>query len=1794
MKNLFIPAISLLIILSGCAGKKSFDLTDKNFDEEVQLNALLSFTFSKDMVPDSAVGVWSDQKYIKFEPEVEGKFHWQTAGTLVFAPRNGFEPATNYSAKFTDLVFEHIKKLKYKGDRQFSFHTPYLSILSSRAYWEVSETTQEHGLRVEIDFNYPVSPNEAAKLLKLKIDGNDAPFKLISTEYSDKIGFWISDVKKEDKDYAVEVTLDKGLTPEKGNVKTDEIYVEKFDIPSPFKLEIVDFEANHDGSEGTIMLYTTQQAQSENIQQYIKITPSLKYTVETQPGYIIIKSENFSIDQQYELIVTKGLPGRIGGVLKYDFTQPISFGQVEPTIRFYNQKEYYLSGAGSRNLEVAILNVPKVKITVSKIYENNVLKYLSQSNYDYYYEDYYDEYYYYGNQDIGDLGDVVFSQEVETHTLPRKGSNRVLTLDFEDKLADNKGVYVLEIRSTDSYWLRATKMLAISDIGLIVKEGNHQITVFANSIKTATPLAGVNIRFIGRNNQVNQTIKTDDKGVAVYEFGELKAPGFETSMITATIGNDFNVIPLNRTRINTSRFDVGGKYMNPAGLEAFIYGDRDLYRPGETVNITAIVRDNSWQIPSDLPLIIKMTAPNGKNYKTLRKTINNQGAFETQIAIPASAQTGSYIVNVFTTNDVLIGSHVVKIEEFMPDRIKVNMTLNQPDYKPGQDIEVSLEAENFFGPPAAGRNYEVEISTQRINFYPKKNSGYNYYIEGFESSFSSQFRESTTNDEGKALEIFPIPEEYKNMGILKSDVFATVFDETGRPVNRLKQFNIYTQDVYFGVKSDDYYLRTNQPAKFDLIAVDKNGEAMEGVEAQVKLIRYEYKTVLSESGGYFRYRSEKVEKVLQNKKMQITGTTTSLGFIPDLSGHYEIRITKPGVSSYVRQQIYAYGWGATSYSSFQVDREGQIDISTDKEKYNVGEKANILLKAPFTGKILVTLETDKVIDHFYIETDKRAASFNIDIKEEYLPNVFVSATLFRPHEESDIPLTVAHGYASLKVDNPSYRMPIKIETVKKSRANTKQTIKVKARPNSAVTLAVVDEGILQVSGYNTPDPYKFYFAKRALGVSTSNVYPYLFPEIGMVRSTTGGDGSELEKRLNPLQSNRVKLVSFWSGIIETNNNGEATYTIDIPQFSGDLRIMAIGYNGKVLGSAQENMKVADPLVISVALPRFMSPGDKVKVPVTLTNTTDKETRCKANLKLEGPVQMVSEASFATSIAASKEARIEFEVEAKQDIGASKVILEAQALGETFVNTTDITIRPASPLQKRSGNGTVQGGKSLTVPVDNKGFIASSVDGKLIISKNPMVQFSKRLDYLVRYPYGCIEQTISCAFPQIYFGDLVNTLYVNDNIKTDAVRNVQFALDKIKLMQLYNGGLTYWPGGGYESWWSSAYAAHFTLEAKKAGFEVDEQFLNSLLKYIKKQLEKKELVTYYYNYDKRRQIAPREAVYSLYILALAGEKPTSLLNYYNARTDQLSLDSRYMLAAAYALTGNKSKAAEVLPIAFEGEKSNKSTGGSFYSPLRDEALALNVLMEIDPQHPQVGIMAKHVSDALSHNRYISTQEAIFSLLAMGKVAKIATATDIKGSVKIAGRNAGNFDNNDLSISLTDLGNKTVELSTQGTGQLYYYWETEGITSDGTYVEEDSYLKVRKSFYTRNGGQVTNNTFKQNDLVLIELSLSGTISQYVENIAVCDILPACFEIENPRLTDLPPGLSYPHYRSNYDYMDIRDDRIIFFTGVSNSTVYFYYLVRVVSKGTFNMGPVGADAMYDGEYHSYNGGGVITVTD
>src|SRR5436190_4009432 len=428
-------------------------------------------------------------------------------------------------------------------------------------------------------------------------------------------------------------------------------------------------------------------------------------------------------------------------------------------------------------------------------------------------------------------------------------------------------------------------------------------------------------------------------------------------------------------------------------------------------------------------------------------------------------------------------------------------------------------------------------------------------------------------------------------------------------------------------------------------------------------------------------------------------------------------------------------------------------------------------------------------------------------------------------------------------------------------------------------------------------------------------------------------------------------------------------------------------------------------------------------------------------------------------------------------------------------------------------------------------------------------------------------------------------------KLNANSNILEAIRKIKMRQLYNGAVTLWDNEDKEGWWATIYAAHFLLEAKKAGFDVDNSLIETMLSYVATRLKNRETVTYYYNRNQNRKIAPKEVAYGLYVLALAGQSNVSAMNYYKADPSILALDSRYLLSAAYATAGDKRSFTSLLPSSFSGEESVPQTGGSYYSDVRDEAISLNALIDVDPGNSQIPLMAKHVGDKLKQRNWLSTQERAFAFLALGKLARNANKSDATAEIKVNGKTIAKVDGGQWKGDMTALKGTNIEIATKGNGRLYYYWQAEGISTSGSYKEEDNYLKVRRRFYDRFGNPITGNTFKQNELIIVGVTLEKSYSGDVENVVITDLLPAGFEIENPRTKEIP-GMDWIKDGSTPTALDVRDDRIHFFIDADSYKQTYYYAVRAVSPGQFKMGPVSADAMYNGEYHSYNGAGVVKV--
>lgn len=1779
------------LLFAGCQKKndngKGLEVRYTNFSNTIGLQDNLNFLFNRDVIiSDSLIGRWLDEQYLKIEPPVEGRFQWTDADELLFSPVNGFKPATDYTVILQpELLKLNEENSSWKGETTFKATTPDLTMFTAYASWILSESNQPEVV-IAVTYSIPVPAEVVRDNMSFTIDGTAAEHSLISEGIADRHTFRLQPAPAGNKQAAIDLSLSQVDQWNRGS--DDESTV----LSDRSELRINKVVAEASGVSTYIKVYTSQEIAPDVIRRHLEIDPKVTYEIEPADYGFHITSAEFSSNREYNLLIKKKITGVLGGVLKKEYRQIIGFGELSPEISFIEEKAMYLDKAGEANLEIRMVQLDEVKVSVYKIFENNISQFINRgkrwgSYYNYTEEGYYD-YYDYRFYEISDAGQLIYEMDYKVSALAEGPNGKLLHLDFMDELPDFKGIYVVQVQDKEKYYISDSKLLSFSDIGLIAKQDPKDLYVFCNSILTTDAVSGAQVRLISSHNQQMATGQTTADGIVRFSRSEFPED-FEPGMVVASKGDDYNYMLLSRNQVATARYDVGGKSTKATAYDCFLYAERDIYRPGETIHVAGILRDFDWQLAGKMPVDVIFKSPEGRKLKTSRQNLDAQGMFSAELVTVPESSTGSYSVEVYSGSGQYLKQKTIQVEEFMPDRIKVTLDLDNESYSTGEQTIATLTATNYFGPPAANRNYEAELTVNQDRFTADGYEDY-HFQPNTSFSFVSIFRDGVTDQDGQAELTYDLDKAWKEHGLLRARLYATVFDETGRPVNQVEEFPIHTQEVFPGIALNDRWVATKKPQEFRLVALNSQGEP-QNYTVDVEVVRYEWNTVLRRDGNRYRYSSEREEVSIQRESVDLSGAYTSYYFNPIQSGSYELRISIPGAPVYVVQSFYAWGYDDNHSSTFEVDREGRINISMDKEEYTIGDKAMATLTLPFTGKVLLTTEREGIMSYSYINATERTVRYPITIEESHLPNIYVSATLIKPHKPGGVPLTVAHGFTPVTVRPVDGKLPVTITAVDQSRSKTKQNIKVKTAPNASLTIAVVDEGILALKNQKTSDPFTYFYGKRALEVATYAMYKYLFPEV----TATGGGAdfaAELAKMVNPMKNERVKLVSFWSDVVQANGRGLAELEIDIPPFSGKLRVMAVAAREHQFGSADHQITVADPVVLSPSIPRFLSVGDAFDMKVNISNTTDEPIQGNLEIESNDALDVLDFSTTAITIPAQSESSATAVVLAGNMADTASLTVRFRTSSESFSARTGITVRLPASLVRTAESGLLEDTDEFSTVLTSD-FVEGTALYKLFVSNSPLARFSDHLQDLIQYPFGCLEQTISKAFPQLYFEELVKAIDENTDTEADQnaiKKNVQQAVSKISRLQMSNGGLAYWPNAGNANWWSSAYAAHFLLEAREQGFEVDRNLIDRLLDYLSFRLQKKEKTVYYYNGDQRKDIIMREATYSLYVLALAGKADKGNMRYMLNHPEELSIDAKYLLACTFTLTNDVESARQLLPAAFEGERSVPTFGGSFNSYLRDLALATNALIEANPDHEQLPNMVRMLSEGMASAEYLNTQEKSFGFLALGKFARLNPVGKASATITSNGKKVGQFKGEDLWIEAESLEGD-VSIKSKGEGVLYYTLFKEGLPQNGKVVEKDNLLQVRRNYYDRNKQLLNGKPFKQNDLIVVELKVKSLSGKSIENVAVTDILPAGFEIENARITEMPE-LSWVDLEQTFDHRDIRDDRIHIFTTVTGYEQRFYYLVRAVTPGTYQQGPASAVSMYRGEYHSYHGSGTIRV--
>ncbi|MBR9977122.1 MAG: alpha-2-macroglobulin family protein [Bacteroidetes bacterium] len=1786
----FLPVL-LLTLLLACSSANRVEIQSVTPEGEVPLLATIEVEFSKDLAPPEKQNVWVTDPYMEFEPELKGKFKWVSARRLLFSPDYPLEPMHEYTAHVTRAVlFDTEYDPAFKPIR---FHTPMFDAVKTEVFWNfIPHRHYTVSVQANIHFNYPVEPEKLRDYLEVQRDGETiADVQIVSDQASEVIAVSIGELQQGEEAQNFTITVRKGLLSVLGKKPMEETRRFESILPPITELAITGVAAGYDGDGGWIEVATTQMVDEERIDDFIRVDPRRPLQFFISDNMFRIEGD-FGNEQTVELIMAKGLPGLFGGELQEEYRQMVSFVDVQPAVNFADRRGRYLMRGGERNLEVRAVNVDALEINVHEVFANNVLHFLNQHRW-------YDaDYDYNPTFWVGDYGRPLYEERVDLRTGRNWLGSHVLNLDRMLK-ARHKGIYVIQARSADSRWIQDSKIVALSDLALIARLADDEITVFVNSIATALPVPDVDISVLSSNNQRLFSGTTDAEGKVLFADAALHSEGFTPRLVTALTQEDFNFLDLDDARVETSRFDVGGLTQPSREFVSFIYGPRELYRPGETVNVAGIVRTEDLRTVADVPVLLKLLSPRGRVFREYKLVLGKQGSFEQRVEIPDYALTGPYKVELYTGGDKLIGASSINIEEFAPDKLRVLLSADREVFRPGEDVAVDVDAEYLFGARASNLRYEADVQLRHRPFRSARFEDFDFSNSSYKDSRIDNLTiDGVLDHEGRARIKATLPADLRSSGVIEGTMYVSVFDLTGRTVNRVQSFTVTPNDSHIGIKSPGSYFGVNTKLDFRLVVVDRDDKPRKKFQADVKLVRLEWQTVLKKDyADRYYYASEEREVLEWEKRVTIDGPTP-YAFSVRRSGKYELRVSAAGARGYQKTVFYAYGWSSRTASSFEVDKEGRIDIVFDKETYRPGENAKVLFMCPFAGRLLVTVERNGVYHHQYVDVDKRSVEVTLSVKGDYLPNAYVTATLFRPHDgNTETPFLVGHGFASMRVEKKENRLPLSISAPDRVKPGTTHTITVQteARRDIHVTLAAVDEGILQITDYATPDPYATMYAKRALHVSSHDLYKFLLPEIVRQTASIGGDGYGEEaarKRTNPIATNRYTLFSHWSGIRRSDANGRVRIQLSLPQFNGEARLMAVAWTDERFAGVEKRMKVSDDVILEPQLPRLLTSGDSLVMPVTVINTTSKRGKVTVTLNTDGPLQLRSASSASVQVPANGTAQVRFRLRADRTPGAASLTLATSGIA-SVKEKYDIAVRPRVPFSVEHRSGTLKNGSTVTLP-EAAGFLPETRAVRLTISPFPAIRFSKQLRELVAYPHGCLEQAVSTAFPQLYLEEVLKLAAPEHYRRHNPTYYVNEAIRKVESMQLYDGSMAYWPGGSTRSWWGSAYAAHFLTEARKAQYRVSDDVLKQLLRYLAREAKKRETFDYTSTRGSGRTVelkACKEIIYSLYVLALAGKPDHSTMNYYKGRDHLLTRDTRYLLAGAFAHAGKWTSWHQTIPAMFHAELPARESGGNFDSELRANAMMLNVLLEVDPGSKQIPDILRWIANRSEH--MYSTQETAFVMLALGKAARRSAAADMNVSVLVDGKKRAGFDGKSIVVTEKELGSAAVTLKASGSGEVYYFWSAEGIRRSGDVTEVDAGMRVRREWYDyRTRKSLSPSELRQGQLVVCKLSLSGE-GRSVDNVIITDLLPAGCEIENTRLrasTDLNWQIDQP---LDVEYMDVRDDRLILFTSLAGrGTREFFYLMRVVNEGVFVLPPIAAEAMYDPAFRSYHGAGRVRV--
>ena len=1658
--------------------------------------------------------------------------------------------------------------------------------------------------------------------LKDKIPVEDLK-KAVSLQLNNKdIPFTVSEIVETDRQYLVESS--EFVKSNKNQIIyfkiSDNVFPldmpinKEYNVASLHSMQVLSTYNKLVENKGTIeILFSEELDHKQDINSYIFLkydTKEIEFTSVKQFDRIIITG-NLETGKNYDLHLKSGIRNKYGNYLIKDFKKEISISDVSPYIAFTESGNIYTS-KGNNTVRVRSVNYSKINVSVFKITDENVGRFLFNNSI---------------NPNNYYLDDSNFCRRIVSNEFETKASkNKWIETDLDlNKIigSENRGMYILSIRGysviegvhANKASERAVKGILISDLGITYKkEKGNKHKVIVTDLINAKPESGSKVKVFDKQNVIIASGVTNTHGMFDFEVEEREYESgnhHTLSYITAENNNSRTVISPGKMEWNTSTFDVAGIKENESG-SSYVYTERGVYRPGDEINFTLVLRSKEGSIPDNQPVNIKIMNP--KRAKIISKTIKNgkDGVYTLSYTTDENAPTGSWYLNY--SSGGIKGRHLFKVETVVAERLKVEINSDK-DVISADDkkYKVSVESKYLFGAPASNLRYILKAEISKVSKKITELPG--FVFDDRTTSFRRKeiaVEKGKLDNSGKADIEWKIPEYSSVPAALMARLNAEVTDVGGRASKAVKYIDINPYKYYVGIKlPDGMHIRKSNTVKVALI--DEDGNQVPGENLTLS-VYHRSRYWWYERGRTQRntYKEDKSVSLVFSKNLKSSVEPVEVDINVQNWGEYLIEVTHNISGGHTAAQyFYPYWYGSRKNGAMD---EGILSLKTDKTSYKSGETAKIQFDAPEKCIALVSLESNgKILKTYWDDPVVKDGKGEVRVRVDYsmIPNGYCTISVIQELENNnDLPLRT-YGVVPLKVFDAKTKNKISITSKESLNPGKKFDVEIQTerKEKSQVTIAVVDEGLLSLTNFKKPDPWDYFHRKLMHSVRTYDNYGFVsgIPKGDPFRSyIVGGDmdskaaferNLRKRKKLDDMlkgKKKRFKPVCMFSGILETDENGYLKHEFTMPEYIGAVRIMVVLVKGKTYDSAEKTVPVKEDLMVKATLPRFLNTKNKFMIPVEIFRDNDKKDIKVVNVKIETDdrIKIIGSDTQKITLDSNGQGLAKFNAETDDVFGFSTISIRASSGRYSAESTTDIKVYSPNPSIMKSENKQVAKGGYVEFTIPDDGY-PGSMDAVLSINTLENLDLSKRLKWLIRYPYGCIEQTTSSVFPQLYLSEFIKTPgYSLEKIDS----NINSAINRLRKFQIPSGGLGYWQGSSTVCDWGTMYAGHFLIEAKKKGYFVPADLMNCVtnrLKHDSKRFVAKTKKTYLF----------RTQVMRLYLLAMADQADVSSMNIiFESYLSKLNRTYRLLLAAAYKKIGDKKTSDLIISkidVNVEKTELKEYWRTSWGSSFRDEGLtliALNDLDMLDEAYTLFNSIAKRINE----NTWYSTQTLGYNLTALGKYYVknkdlFAVDNELSCYVEFEDKTRKNININD-NTSNTVLENRFGERvkvffkKSKKLKQLYLSLNWSGVIRDEKIENVSDNIYVSRKFKNSKGKLINPELVSQGDVINCEITVRLKTNLLKENIALVQALPAGWEIENERLT------GGKNTSSKYDYMDIRDDRIMWFfslNGRANSKT-LKFKVRAVTCGEFLLPPTYCEAMYDNNYKAVLKGHKVKVTE